>query len=284
MPSAPTSANAWKVRRELAARLGEIRRDAGLTGRALASLCGWHESKVSRIENAVTAPSGSDVRSWCEHCGAPELAADLIVSLRAVEGMYVEWRRIERAGLRRAQQSVLPLWQRTKVFRAYSSWLIPGAAQTEPYTRAVLHAIGSRRGIPDDLDDAVAVRSDKLRLLHEPGRRFEILVEEPVLRSAIGGAEVMIGQLSHLIRIASWPAVTVGVIPLGIDRDLIWPVEDFWIFDDAEVSVELVAGLLRLTRPWDIAAYTEAFRDLSAMALHGPRARALIVAAIEASR
>jgi transcriptional regulator with XRE-family HTH domain len=284
MPSAPTSTSAWKVRRDLSARLGEVRRDAGLTGRALAGLCGWHESKVSRIENAVTAPSSGDIRAWCEQCGAPEQAADLIASLRAVEGMYVEWRRMERTGLRRAQQSVLPLWERTTLFRAYSSWLIPGAVQTRQYTLAVLRAIGARRGSPDDIDNAVAVRTSKLGLLHDRGRRFEILVEEPVLHTAIGGTEVMAGQLGHLIRVASWPTVSVGVIPMGLARDLIWPVEDFWIFDDAQVNVELVSGLLTITRPGDISAYAEAFRDLSAMALRGPEAHALVTAAIDALR
>lgn len=282
MPSAPTSSSAWQVRLELGTRLGEIRRDAGLTGRALARLCGWHESKVSRIENAVTAPASTDIRSWCEHCGAADQVADLIASLRTVEGMYIEWRRMERTGLRRAQQAVLPLWERTSLFRAYSSWLVPGAVQTQPYTRAVLSAIGVRRGLPDDVDEAVAVRTDRLRLLRERGRRFEILVEEPVLRTAIGGTEVMTGQLSHLIDVASWPAVSLGVIPMGIDRDFIWPVEDFWIFDDAQVSVELVSGLLTITRPGEIATYTSAFGDLSAMSLRGAKARALIAAAIDA--
>jgi transcriptional regulator with XRE-family HTH domain len=282
VPSAPTSSSAWQVRRELGARLGEIRRDAGLTGRALARLCGWHESKVSRIENAVTAPASGDIRSWCEHCGAADQVADLVASLRAVEGMYVEWRRMERTGLRRAQQAVLPLWERTRLFRAYSSWLVPGAVQTQQYTRAVLGAIGARRGLPDDVDDAVAARTDRLRLLRERDRLFEILVEEPVLRTTIGGAEVMRGQLSHLIDVASWPAVSLGIIPTGIDRDLIWPVEDFWIFDDALVNVELVSGLLTITRPGELAAYDKAFRDLSAMAVRGAGARALIASAIDA--
>ena len=46
-----------------ASALGEIRQDAALTGRALARLCGWHESKVSRIEHAKTAPSADDIRA-----------------------------------------------------------------------------------------------------------------------------------------------------------------------------------------------------------------------------
>jgi transcriptional regulator with XRE-family HTH domain len=282
MPSTPTSSSAWQVRRELGARLGEIRRDAGLTGRALALLCGWHESKVSRIENAVTAPADDDVRAWCVHCGVPDRAPDLIASLRTVEGMYVEWPRIERTGLRRAQQSVLPRWEQTSQFRAYSSWLIPGAVQTQPYTRAVLRAIGARRKLPGDVEGAVAVRTEKSRLLHEGNRHFDIVVEESVLRTAIGGPEVMAGQLSHLAALISRPAISLGIIPMGIGRDRCWPVEDFWIFDDAQVNVELVSGFLTITRPGEIASYASAFRELSALALRGASGRTLITAAIDA--
>lgn len=62
------------------------------------------------------------------------------------------------AGLKHAQKVVLPLWQRTKIFRAYSSWLIPGAVHTAAYTTAVLRAIAVRRNLPDATDEAAAVR------------------------------------------------------------------------------------------------------------------------------
>jgi len=280
MRFAPSSPSAWEARRALGARLGEIRRDAGLSGRALARLCGWHESKVSRIEHAVTAPSGRDIRAWCEHCQAADQVADLTASLHLVEGMFIEWRRMERTGLRRAQEAVLPLWERTRLFRAYSSWLIPGAVQTGAYTAAVLRAIAKRRGLPNDVEEAVAVRSDRLRLLREGGRRFIVCVEESVLHTVIGGAEVMAGQLGHLIALSSLPNVSLGVIPMGIGRDVMWPAEDFWIFDDAQVNVELVSGWLTITQPREIAMYAKAFSDLSAAAVRGPGARALITSAI----
>jgi transcriptional regulator with XRE-family HTH domain len=282
MPLPPPSSSAWQARQTLGARLGEIRKDAGLTGRALARLCGWHESKVSRIEHGMTAPSAGDIRAWCEHCGAGAEVADLVASLRAVEGMFIEWRRMERTGLRRAQESVLPLWERTRLFRTYSSWLIPGAVQTRAYTRAVLHAIAQRRELPDDVEDAVAVRADRLRLLREGDHRFIVLIEESVLRNVIGGTEVMAGQLGHLITVASLPSVSLGVIPMGIGRDVMWPAEDFWIFDDTQVNVELVSGWLTITQPREIGMYAKTFGELSGLAVRGARARTLITASIDA--
>lgn len=64
---------------------------------------------------------------------------------------------------------------------------------------------------------------------------------------------MMAGQLGQLITVASLPSVSVGIIPMGLDRDAVWPVEDFWIFDDRQVNVELVSGWLTLTQLREIA-------------------------------
>lgn len=158
----------------------------------------------------------------------------------------------------------------------------PGALQTPDYTRAVLRAIAKRRELPDDVDEAVAARGDWLRLIREGDRRIDVLIEEPVLRTVIGGAEVMAGQLGHLITAGSLPSISLGIIPMGLDRDAEWPVEDFWILDDARVSVEMVSGWLTISQPREIGMYAEVFARLSELAVSGAQARRLITAAIDA--
>ncbi|MEV1083607.1 Scr1 family TA system antitoxin-like transcriptional regulator [Streptomyces sp. NPDC050211] len=119
---------------------------------------------------------------------------------------------MERAGLTRVQQSVAPLFERTRRFRAYQSWVIPGLLQSAAYTRAVLSTVAHLRDVPDDIDDAVAVRMDRQRILHSGDHRFAMLVEERVLRTVIGD-NTMAGALDHLISVASLPSVSVGIIP-----------------------------------------------------------------------
>ncbi|GAA4914192.1 helix-turn-helix transcriptional regulator [Streptomyces coeruleoprunus] len=276
-----SSSSVTEARRALGQRLREIRKDAGLTARALAELAGWHESKCSRIEHGRTSPSDTDIQTWTLHCGASGLTADLIATARGIEGMYVEWRRMERSGLRRAQQSVLPLWERTRRFRAYSSWLLPGPVQTPGYIRALLSSIRDRRLLVDDIDAAVQVRVDKQRVLHQGGQ-FALIVEESALRHRIGGPDVMAAQLGHLLTVASLPSVSLGIIPQTADRTALWPVEDFWIFDDVQVNVELVSAYLTITQPHEIGMYAATFAGFAELAVHGPSARALISAAIEA--
>lgn len=282
MPTPPPFSSAQRAKRDFGARLGEIRKSAGLTGRALATLCGWHESKVSRIEHGKTSPSADDVRAWADKCNAADQTADLLASLESIEGMFIEWQRMERTGLRRAQESVWPLYERTRRFRTYSPWLIPGAVQTASYTRAVLRSIAQRRSLPDDVEDALKVRVERLRLLREGNRTFAVLVEEAVLRNIIGDADVMASQLGHLLTVGEFPSVSLGIIPMGIVRDAMWPVEDFWIYDNKQVNVELISGYLTITQPSEVAMYADAFARLADLAIVGAEARHLITAAIDA--
>ncbi|MGW0832268.1 helix-turn-helix domain-containing protein [Streptomyces prunicolor] len=275
------SSSAQQARQALADRLAELCRDAGLSGLDLAERCAWSRSKSSRIMNARTPPSAEDIRAWCRAGGAEDQTEDLIAMLRTAEGMWVGWRRMERAGLKQAQEARLPLYERTRRFRSYSSWLVPGMIQTQPYTTAALRAIQRRRGLVDDVADAVAARRERQRVLYEGDRRFAFLVEESVLRSGIGGAEVMTGQLGHLISVASLPNVSLGVVPMGPDRER-WPAEGFWIYDTAQVNVELISGYLTITQPSEVDMYAGTFAELAALAVYGAPARALITSAVAA--
>lgn len=122
---------------------------------------------------------------------------------------------------------------------------------------------------------------DKQRVLYEGARRFAVILEESVLRHRIGGTDTMAGQLGHLLSLATLPNVSLGVVPLSADRSALWPVEDFWIFDDAQVNVELVSAFLTITQPREVSMYAQAFADLADLAVYGAPARALVTAAID---
>jgi hypothetical protein len=254
-------------------------KDAGLDGKSMAAACGWHPSKVSRISTARTSPSADDIRAWCRACGKQDETDDLIASLRAVEGMWVEWRRMERSGLRRAQAAVLPLFERTRRFRAYSAWFVPGLLQTHGYTEDVLRAVQQRRVTVDDVADAVAVRMERQRVLYEGRRYFAFLVEESVLWNGLGSAETQAEQLERLLGVSALPNVSLGIVPTRLGRARM-PVEGFWIFDTSQVNVELVSGHLTITQPSEVAMYADTFTTLANMAVHGAKARALISRAI----
>ncbi|MGI5418638.1 helix-turn-helix domain-containing protein [Actinomadura luteofluorescens] len=272
----PSSSSAQAARQRLADRLREIRVASGMNGIELAAAIGWHRTKVSRFENATRSPSANDLRAWCRACGADGESEELVAALVASDSMWTEWQRMERAGLRQAQESVLPLWERTRRFRIYSSWLVPGPVQAEPYIRALLTGIQRRRGTADDVDAATAVRVAKQDVIHKAGRQFAVLVEEAVLRYRIGGPDVLRAQLEHLLAVMDLPSISLGIVPLDADRTTLRPVEMFFMFDGALVAAELVSGALNVTAPAEIRQYGEVFEMLASMAVYGRQARALI--------
>ncbi len=95
-------------------RLREIRLDAGLSSRELAGLTGFHFTKISRVEHGGQGLSDDGIRAWCAACGAEDQVPDLIAQSRAVESMYREWKRQARGGLRRLQETIGPLYERTR--------------------------------------------------------------------------------------------------------------------------------------------------------------------------
>ncbi|MEV7934842.1 helix-turn-helix transcriptional regulator [Kitasatospora sp. NPDC088264] len=280
MPTSPSS-SVQSARKALAARLRDLCKDAGLNGRELARQAGWHPSKSSRIINAVTPPSDEDIRIWCRLCRADDQTADLIAASRSADEMYVEWKRLQRTGLRRLQDSYVPLFERTRVFRVYCSTVVPGLFQNHGYATALLSSITRFRGTPDDVADAVSARLARSHILREGDHRFAVVVEESVLRYRVGDADAMSGQLGYLLAIMSLPAVSLGVIPLNADRD-IWPLETFSVYDSEQAQVETLTAAVTMTAPGEIAQYLAAFQKLSDIAVYGTPARALITAAIDA--
>jgi len=248
----------------------------------VSAAAGWHEAKTSRIESAKQAPSEADIQAWCRACGADREIPDLIAASRAADSMYIEWRRLNPAGLRRAQESRRPLYERTRVFKAYCSAVVPGFLQTPGYAEALLSAIAAFRGTPDDVAEAVAARVSRNRILGSGNHRFALLVEESVLRYRLGGPEVMAAQLGHLLEAAELPSMSLGVIPFEACGRPVWPLESFTVFDDERVHVELLSAQVTVTAPSEITLYVRAFEKLGALAVHGTQARALIMSAIDA--
>ncbi|WP_405419149.1 helix-turn-helix domain-containing protein [Streptomyces erythrochromogenes] len=280
MPSSPSS-SAQAAREALAVRLTHLRKDAGLTGRELSARCGWHPAKTTRIQKGEAPPSDADIRAWCVACGAAEQAGDLIAASRAVESMYLEWRRLHRNGMRRAQESWTTRHEQTALCRSYVSNAVPGFLQTPAYATALMQSITDFQGTPNDIAEAVAARVARSRFLYVGGHRFVVLVEEWVLHARIGDVEAMEGQLRHLLTVMPLPSVSLGVIPFSAQR-VIWPLEGFYVFDDRQATVETLTAEINVTQPREVADYLKAFAALSRMAVHGDHARGLINVAIDA--
>lgn len=280
MQSPYPSAALDEARRAIAEKLREIRRDAGLTGREVAARAGWLPSKVSRLQSATTPPSDEDIRAWCVACDAQDRIPDLLAANRTADSMYLEWRRVQRSGLRRLQESRIPLYEQTRTFRVYSSSVVPGFVQTYEYAAALLGNIVRVHGTPEDVDEAATARVDRSQIIRDGRRRFALLMEESVLRHVVGDSVVMAGQLGYLLSVMALPAVSVGIIPAGRERTM-WTLETFMLFDEERASVELLTAGITVTAPGELSMYARAFEEMTTLAVYGSQARGLISSAID---
>ncbi|MEV5516272.1 helix-turn-helix transcriptional regulator [Streptomyces flaveolus] len=281
MTTASPSSSAQAAREALAVRLTHLRKDAGLTGKELSARCGWHPAKTTRIQKGAAAPSDSDIRTWCAACGADDQADDLIATARAVDSMYMEWRRLHRNGMRQVQEDWLALHEQTRHCRVYLSNVPPGFLQTPAFATALMNQITRFQGTPDDVAEAVAARVARSRFLYEGGHRYVVLMEESVLRFRTADPEAMRGQLRHLLAVMPLASVSLGIIPFTAQRT-VWPLEAFYVHDDTMAVVETLTAEIKVTQPRELAEYVRAFAGLAEMAVYGDAARALIEAAIDA--
>ena len=279
MTTSPSS-SAKQAQKALGARLREIRKDAGLSGRALAAATGQHFTRVSKIENGVQHPSDQDIRVWCHACAAGPQLPDLIATARAVESAYLEFQRQARAGMRRVLGAhTMPRYERTRLFRIYEHNVVPGLFQTAAYTAAMLSFWIGFLEVPNDIDAAVAARMERQRILFQREKQFAVVLEEQALRTWFGTRQVQQEQLNRLLEIMSMPTVSLGIIPLMTERTAVASA-GFWIFDRSLAALETPTASVEVTQPQEIELYARMFAHLQAAAIHGPPARALIIKAL----
>jgi len=263
-----------QAKEALGVRLRDIRKDAGLSGRQFALLANWPSSKVSKIEYGKQTPSDDDIRAWCQHCGVAEQTDDLVATVRNIEAMYVEWRRRLRTGTRKRQEKSLVLEAETKLLRWYEPVLVPGILHTAEYATAVMRQVIDFYEIPDDLESGVAARMERQQILYTGIHRFHFIVAEQALRTRVGDADVMIGQLDRLMTVLSLARVALGIVPAHADYRV--PTHQFIMFDNHVVHVEAISAELSITQPREIALYSRAFQELSQLAVYGQGVRELI--------
>lgn len=266
-----------EARKAFGIRLRNIRLDARLNGKELAALTGLHPTKISRIEHARQNPSEADIRAWCVACGADELVPELIAIYRDVQSMWEEYREdFRKKGQKAIQAAGTPLYEQTRLLRAYEAIVVPGILQTPGYIRGVLTANANLHGLSlDEVEEAVQARLERQHLvIGGSAHMFSFVMEAAVLTYAFADMAAMNEQFDFLVRVTRLPNVALGIIPPGFRK--LWGGECFYMFDSSLVRSELWTGRFQTTRAEDIAFYLRAFAALQEQAVYGSAACELI--------
>lgn len=267
------------VRRQLAGELARLRGLAKISGRDMAPRIGVSQPTVSRIERATTLPSLPQVRLWLDATEASEDTRNRVLAL--TESAHTEtatWRDLFDSGTDRVQAHVRGRETEARVVSTFEPRVVPSLLQTADYTRALINTVDTAGQV--DLPAMLTGRATRQRALHDPGREFRFLVPESMLYRQPGSSTLLAAQLDHLVVVATWETVTLGVIPRGVTFAGMW--HNFVVYDPADevsepyVSIELTHGLLTLADHWHVELYRDLFARLWDAAVFGDDAVALI--------
>ncbi|KAB8185718.1 helix-turn-helix domain-containing protein [Nonomuraea phyllanthi] len=255
-----------QARIDLGSQLRQLREAAHLSGKELAERLRWQPSKVSRLENARQTATEDDVVVWAQAVRAsPDTTDELIRQAIALLERHDDWKQRHRSGLAALQEDIRDLEARTKLFRVFEPGIIVGLLQTSEYARHVFRKVKRLYSAADQIDAAVRVRMQRQEILYDRTRTFRFVVTEAALRTALAPPEVMRGQLDRLLAVSTLPNVEFGVIPFVSELPSS-PVNGFWIYNEAMVSVATMTKDLILRDPDDIAFYVRAFDDYAKVA------------------
>ncbi|WP_249416215.1 helix-turn-helix transcriptional regulator [Streptomyces sp. TS71-3] len=244
--------------------LRRFREKAGITQRDLAKRAHMAPSLLNKIEAAKRLPS-RELSILCDEVFGTGDHFQRLWPL-VVKYAYPSWFR-----------PFVELEEAATLIRSFEAQVIPGLLQTEDYARAVF---APRRLDPDKLDDQVAARLERQRILTRPQPpELWAILDENVLRRRMGGSSVMRGQLERLIIAALEPRTVIQVVPYeaGAHAGVGGPFSALTL--DEGPDVVYVDGFLQgqiLADPEDVKAAGRAYDLLRAVALSPDRSIDLI--------
>ncbi len=252
-------------RRRLALELRRLRESAKLTCEEVAERLECSASKISRVETGRVSVSPRDVRDMLEIYGAPPEQRDSLVQL-ARDSRQKGWWHAYGDSVQPQFATYLGLESAASDIRIYEVCLIPGLLQTEDYARALIR-LGSAAS-EDEIRRRTELRVSRQEVLRGPNPpQLWAVVDEGALRRPVGGREVVLGQLRHLVQMADHPAVTLQILPFhaGSHAAMGGP---FTILRFAEpdlqdvVYIEQLTSALYLDKPSEVDSYLEVMEQL----------------------
>ncbi|UQA92983.1 helix-turn-helix domain-containing protein [Streptomyces halobius] len=125
--------------------------------------------------------------------------------------------------LRRIDEGEHPSWfvpylkleRKASKILTYETNLVAGIVQTEDYARTVFR-VSNPRASAEGIEDKVAARLRRREVFERDSPPLLwVILHEACLRTVIGGAEVMAGQLDYLRTVAASPHVELQVVPFS---------------------------------------------------------------------
>ncbi|WBB59112.1 helix-turn-helix transcriptional regulator [Streptomyces sp. WMMC500] len=173
----------------------------GMTQEALAEVVVCSPTLISHFEAGRRLPRMEDAQRIDQALGTDGFFARWLVNL---EGPYAD-HFAEAAELERL----------AVVIREFAVSAVPGLLQTADYARAIFRAVQPNHTW-EELDRRVLNRLERARILDDPkSPALWTVLDEGVIRRAVGGPEVMAAQVEHIASLADAGRIRLHVVPFS---------------------------------------------------------------------
>ncbi|MGX1810060.1 helix-turn-helix domain-containing protein [Nocardia sp. NPDC055321] len=275
-------------RRQLGRYLREARSALALSQEKVAMLADVSSSVLQRLERGVaTRLKVRDLQAICDALEMPEETTAAMVMLFQQSTEKSWW--YEYGSLMPGDFDVyVGLEAAARTVTTYQPALVPGLLQTAEYARTLIRAAkptetSSEHGRRAELRNK---RQAIITRRHHP-LQLEVLLHEAVLRSAVGGRQVMAAQLRHLAEIGKLSNVRVRVLPFSAGAPVGDPVGQFAILEfDHDVHglptgppvvyLESFTGCMYLESDADVQRYYQVLDALRRESLDESASRILL--------
>jgi transcriptional regulator with XRE-family HTH domain len=265
--------------RRVARTLLHWRESRGLSGTDIAKQAGWSASKQSRLENAIQPIQPAEVITLALLFGVPEAERDAVFSWCVAAQKKGWWDEVSEEALVADSVDYFEFESEASAVRTFKVDLVPGLMQTAAYAAAVETA-----GLPQVSAEVVRERVEarikrQERLNGEKPIHVQAVLTEGVLRSQVGGPEVMQEQLGRLTQLSMLPNVDLRVIAATGAYPAMGKPFNILSFAHAYPDVgyvELVDGGVYIEEPEVLERYEMSFEGVKSVSLDPNRSRNLI--------
>jgi len=260
-------------RRRLGSELRRLREAQSIKLEEVADRLGLAPSTLSRIETGKAPTRSAYLNSMLELYGVDDLGQRQMLVEMAREGHRKGWWTLFDDVLPTGFSMYVGLEAEAASLRVYEAQVVHGLLQTEEYARAVMTTV-RRRESPQEIDRLVKLRMQRQEGLQRADPlELWIILDEAVIRRAMGPPDLMRRQLLRLCEASLMPNITLQVLEFasGLHPALNGPfaiIEFPERFDPDVVYSEGVGGQAYVEeREREVRARVEAFDLLRATAL-----------------
>ncbi|MEU3407464.1 helix-turn-helix transcriptional regulator [Streptomyces sp. NPDC006670] len=178
------------------------RKSAGLTQQQLADEALMTRTHIAHIEAGRRTPSREDAVRLDRALGTGDVLSSFLPQQDVAVADYFEPAR--------------QLEQQATEIREYALSFVPGILQTESYARAVLGTSVPPRS-DEERDKDVVTRLERAKILEAPVTpAVWALIDEVVLRRPLGGHQVMVEQIQHIVDLTERGRIRTHIIPIDL--------------------------------------------------------------------